>query len=293
MTQIDQTIRELRVRAVKVPMAHPHKTASGTITESPLVLTDVLTEEGVLGHSYVFCYAALALKPVAWLVKGLEPLLVGKAVAPLDIERLLAARFRLLGPQGLTGIAMAAIDMALWDALARANGLPLAQLLGATLKPIPAYGATGYDGAQDSARIAAEWAERGFKGVKAKIGYPEVREDVEVVRAMRRAAGDGVSLMVDYNQSLAPTDAIERGRRLDDEGLTWIEEPTLADDYVGHARIAREVRRLFHCGAHGRVSCRIAEGAFSQPKEQLRWNGKRPAIFLRKFSSCSTVTFMA
>src|SRR5882762_3284437 len=62
-------IRELRVRAVKVPMAHPHKTASGTITESPLVLTDVLTEEGVVGHSYVFCYAALALKPVALLVK--------------------------------------------------------------------------------------------------------------------------------------------------------------------------------------------------------------------------------
>jgi mandelate racemase len=241
-------IRELRVRAVKVPMAHPHKTASGTITESPLVLTDVLTEEGVVGHSYVFCYAALALKPVALLVKGLEPLIAGRPVAPLEIERLLAARFRLLGPQGLTGIAMAAIDMALWDALARAHELPLARLLGATLKPIPAYGATGYDGAEGSARVAAEWAERGFKGVKAKIGYPDVREDVEVIRAMRRAVGEGVALMVDYNQSLAATDAIERGRRLDDEGLTWIEEPTLADDYAGHARIAREVRTPIQCG---------------------------------------------
>jgi mandelate racemase len=248
MTETALKIRELRVRAVKVPMAHPHKTASGTITESPLVLTDVLTEEGVVGHSYVFCYAALALKPVALLVKGLEPLIAGQPVAPLEIERLLAARFRLLGAQGLTGIAMAAIDMALWDALARAQELPLARLLGATLKPIPAYGATGYDGAEGSARVAGEWAERGFKGVKAKIGYPDVREDVEVVRAMRRAVGNGVSLMVDYNQSLATTDAIERGRRLDDEGLTWIEEPTLADDYVGHARIAREVRTPIQCG---------------------------------------------
>jgi len=248
MTDTTLKIRELRVRAVKVPMAHPHKTASGTITESPLVLTDVLTEEGVVGHSYVFCYAALALKPVALLVKGLEPLIAGQPVAPLEIERLLAARFRLLGPQGLTGIAMAAIDMALWDALARAHELPLARLLGATLKPIPAYGATGYDGAEGSARVAAEWAERGFKGVKAKIGYPNVREDVEVVRAMRRAVGDGVSLMVDYNQSLATTDAIERGRRLDEEGLTWIEEPTLADDYAGHARIARKVRTPIQCG---------------------------------------------
>jgi mandelate racemase len=248
MTETILKIRELRVRAVKVPMAHPHKTASGTIAESPLVLTDVLTEEGVVGHGYVFCYTALALKPVALLVKGLEPFIAGQPVAPLEIERLLAARFRLLGPQGLTGIAMAAVDMALWDALARAHGLPLARMLGATLKPIPAYGATGYDGADGSARVAAAWVERGFRGVKAKIGYAEVREDVEVVRAMRRAVGDGVSLMVDYNQSLAPTDAIERGRRLDDEGLTWIEEPTRADDYLGHARIAREVRTPIQCG---------------------------------------------
>ena len=241
-------IRELRVRAVKVPMAQPHRTASGTITESPLVLTDVLTEEGVAGHSYVFCYSALALKPVALLIKGLEPLIAGSPVAPIEIEQLLARRFRLLGPQGLTGITMAAIDMALWDALARAQGLPLARLLGGTLKPIPAYGATGYDGAEGSARVAAEWAERGIKGVKAKIGYPEVHEDLAVVRAMRRVVGDDVSLMVDYNQSLTPTDAIERAHRLDGEGLTWIEEPTLADDYAGHARIACEIQTPIQCG---------------------------------------------
>jgi len=248
MNEIPLKIRELRVRAVKVPMAEPHRTASGTITESPLVLTDVLTDGGVVGHSYVFCYAALALKPVALLVKGLEPLIAGQPLAPLAIGELLAQRFRLLGPQGLTGIAMAAIDMAVWDALARAHGLPLARLLGGTLKPIPAYGAAGYDGAAGCARVAGEWAARGLKGIKAKIGYPDVREDIEVVRAMRGAAGDGVALMVDYNQSLAPADAIERGRRLDDEGLTWIEEPTRADDYAGHAQIARAVRTPIQCG---------------------------------------------
>jgi mandelate racemase len=242
------TIRELRVRAVKVPMTEPHRTASGTIVESPLVLTDVLTDDGVAGHSYVFCYAMLALKPVAMLVKSLEPLIAGQPLAPYDIERLLEARFRLLGPQGLTGIAMAAIDMALWDALARREGLPLARLLGATLKPIPAYGAVGYDGAEASARVATNWAERGFKGVKAKIGYPSVREDIEVVRAIRRAVGDDVALMVDYNQSLTPTDAIVRARHLDDEGLTWIEEPTLAHDYAGHAQVARETRTPIQCG---------------------------------------------
>ena len=248
MSQIPLKVRELRVRAVKVPMVQPHRTASGTITESPLILTDVLTEEAVVGHSYVFCYSALALKPTALLIKGLEPLIVGQPVAPIEIERLLAARFRLLGPQGLTGIALAAIDMALWDALARAHGLPLVRLLGGVPRPICAYGATGFDGASGTARVAAEWAERGFKGVKAKIGYSDAREDVEVVRAMRDAVGNGIALMVDYNQSLMPTEAIERGRCLDDEGLTWIEEPTLADDYTGHARVAREVRTAIQCG---------------------------------------------
>jgi mandelate racemase len=242
------TIRELRVRAVKVPMSHPHKTASGTITESPLVLTDVLTEEGITGHSYVFCYTSMALQPLALLVKALEPLVAGRAVAPLEIERLLAGRFRLLGPQGLTGMAKAAIDMALWDTLARAHEMPLVRLLGAAPKHIPAYAGIGYDGADGAACAAEHWAVRGFKGVKAKIGYPDVREDLEVIRAIRQAVGGDVAVMVDYNQSLAPPEAAERGRRLDGEGLTWIEEPTLADDYAGHAAVAREVRTPIQCG---------------------------------------------
>jgi len=248
MIQAPLKIRELRVRAVKVPMAHPHRTASGTITESPLVLTDVLTEEGVVGHSYVFCYSTLALKATALLVQGIGSLIAGQLVAPLQIERQLAARFRLLGPQGLTGMAMAAIDIALWDALARASGLSLARILGGTLRPIPAYGAIGFDGADGSARVAAEWAGRGFKGVKAKIGYADAREDVAVVRAIRREVGDNVAVMVDYNQSLTPTEAIDRGQHLDAEDLTWIEEPTLTDDYTGHARVAREVRTPIQCG---------------------------------------------
>jgi mandelate racemase len=193
------TIRGLRVRTVDVPMSHPHRTAGGTITSSPLVLTDLLTDQGVVGSSYVFCYTAVALRPTALLLRGLEPLLVGEPVAPLELERLLAGRFRLLGAQGLAGMALAAIDMAAWDALARAHGLPLVRLLGAEPRPVRMYGSVGYDGADGSAREAAAWAERGVTGVKAKIGYPDVREDVAVIRAIRRAAGDEMALMVDYN----------------------------------------------------------------------------------------------
>ena len=189
------TIRELRVRAVKVPMAQPHRTASGTITESPLVLTDIITEDGIVGHSMVFTYTQAALKPTADLIKNLETLIAG------EISQRLARRFRLLGPQGLVGIALAAIDMALWDALARSHSTSVIRLLGGIEKPIPAYGAVGFEGVLGSAHGAAEWAKREFKGVKAKIGYATLREDLEVVRAIRSAIGSEMAIMVDYTLS--------------------------------------------------------------------------------------------
>jgi mandelate racemase len=241
-------IRELRVRAVKVPMTEPHRTASGTITESPLVLADVITEDGVVGHSMVFTHTEAALKPTAELIKNLEPLIVGEPLAPAEIAQRLARRFRLLGPQGLVGIALAAVDMALWDALARRHSLSLIRLLGGVEKPIPAYGAVGFEGASGSAHAAEEWAKREFKGVKAKIGYATVREDLEVVRAIRKAVGDEMAIMVDYNQSLTPAEAVRRLRALDGEGLVWVEEPVLAHDYDGHAFVAREIHTPIQCG---------------------------------------------
>jgi mandelate racemase len=242
------TLRELRVRAVRVPMREPHQTASGAVAESPLVLTDATFDNGVVGHSMVFTYTPMALKPVAELIRNFEVLVKGEPLAPAEIEQRLARRFRLLGTQGLVGIALSAIDMALWDALARSHGTSLVRLLGGVEKPVAAYGAVGYDGVERSAKVAEDWARRGFTGVKAKIGYPTVQEDVAVIRAMKSAVGDKVSIMVDYNQCLTPAEAVQRMRVLDGEGLTWVEEPTLAHDYAGHALVAREAATPIQCG---------------------------------------------
>lgn len=241
-------IQGFRVRAVSVPMTEPHRTASGVITESPLVLTDVITDAGIRGHSIVFTYTPAALKPTAELIQNVETLVKGAVLAPAEVEQTLAKRFRLLGTQGLVGMALAAIDMALWDALARVHSLPLVRLLGGVEKPVRVYGAVGYDGAHGCAKAAEGWARRGFTGIKAKIGYPTVQEDLAVVRAIRKAAGGDMAIMVDYNQCLTPTEAVERIRVLDDEGLTWVEEPTLAHDYAGHALVARAARTPIQCG---------------------------------------------
>src|SRR5215471_11341522 len=92
-------VRSLRVRPFRVPMAQPHQTASGTVAESPLVLTDVLTDDGVEGHSITFTYTAAALKPVADLMCNLAVLVQGEPLEPAELAQKLARRFRLLGTQ--------------------------------------------------------------------------------------------------------------------------------------------------------------------------------------------------
>jgi mandelate racemase len=241
-------IRSLTVRAVRVPMPEPHRTASGVVAESPLVLTDVTLDNGVVGHSITFTYTIVALVPTTQFVRNLEPLVAGMPAAPAEVARTMSGRFRLLGTQGLVGMALAALDMALWDALARTHEVALAQILGGVSKPIQAYGAIGYDGPTEAARVAEGWARKGFRGVKAKIGYPTAAEDLAVIRAIRQAAGGEISVMVDYNQSLTPSEAVYRLRMLEQETLTWIEEPSLAHDYRGHAQVAREIDTPIQAG---------------------------------------------
>jgi mandelate racemase len=242
------TIRALRVRPFDLPLTRPIETAAGVMNTSPIVLIDVLTDEGVTGHAYVRCYTPLALDPLARLIANLEELVVGLPADPAAVEAELRRRFTLLGPQGLTGIAMAGIDMALWDARAGAADQPLVRLLGGEPRPIPAYASLRAMEPGAAATEAEQALERGFDAVKVKIGGGALADDLKTIRAVRAAVGEATDLMVDYNQSLSVDEALERARALDEEGLYWIEEPTRADDFAGHARIAAAARTPIQLG---------------------------------------------
>ncbi|MCC7346873.1 MAG: mandelate racemase [Variibacter sp.] len=246
----DLHIRALRARAVMAPMRRQLATASGTITRAPLVLLDIETDEGVTGISYVFAPNPLALKPLVVLLGEMLPLIQGAAVAPQAIERRLQERFLLLSGTGIVTMAIAAIDMAAWDALGKAANLPLVRLWGGEARPIPAYNSTGLGlmGAERTAAEAVELLEFGFTAIKLRLGYPTLEEDVAVTRAVRRAVGDGVTVMSDYNQCLTVPEAIRRGHALDDEGLYWIEEPVRADDCAGNAAIAGALKTAVQIG---------------------------------------------
>jgi mandelate racemase len=243
------TIRSLRARPLDLSLAAPVETAAGVMRTAPLVLVDLQTEEGVTGNAYVRSYTPVALGPLASLVQNLEALIRGRDADPAAIGDLLRRQFRLAGPQGLAGMAMAAIDMALWDVRARAAGVPLVRLLGGEPRPIPAYASLR----TMSPRAAAVEAEQavaalGVRGVKVKAGRGELAADVETVAAVREAVGDGVDIMVDYNQTLTVEDALERVGALDALGVAWIEEPTQAEDDAGHARIAAAARSPIQLG---------------------------------------------
>ena len=242
------TIRALNVRAVDAPLEDPVVTASGTVASAPLVLVDLVTEEGITGRTYVFTYTPAALAPTARLIQNLETMIKGDTVAPLEIDRKLQQRFRLLGAEGLTGMAMAAVDMAAWDALARARGVPLATLLGGECKPVPSYYSAGMLDERDAARLTEKALGMGFRAFKVKLGHPSVETDRGVIRAIRALVDDGFALMVDFNQSLSAPEAESRIRALEPEGLAWIEEPLLHHDFAGHAALRRKVATPIQIG---------------------------------------------
>jgi mandelate racemase len=244
------TVRSLRAVGVEVPMTFVLGTSRTTVTKAPLLLIDLETEEGVTGRSYLFCYLPAAAPAIGRILGEVLRITKGERVAPVELWAALSRRFALIGVQGIVRMAMAGFDVACWDALAQAAGLPLARMLGGDASRIPAYNSCGL-GLMAPDKLADE-AERllagGFTAMKLRLGYETLREDIVALRAVRQRVPAGTLVMVDYNQALTVAEALARGRALDDEGVYWLEEPIRHDDYAGAARLARELRTPIQIG---------------------------------------------
>ena len=268
MTSLTLTIRAVQTTAVHVPMKRALGTSARRMDIAPLVLIDLETEEGVTGRAYVFCYLPAATAAVEALVQEAASRVTGDRVAPVDLNAKLARHFRLLGVRGVVTMALAGLDAACWDALAVAAGVPLVELLGGSVRPIRAYNSnglslreggsgmgdpgsgvrrrSGFDELADEAEELLE--EGGFNAVKLRLGYGSMSDDVAALRAIRKRVPDATIVMADYNQALTVTEALQRGRALEQEGLAWIEEPIRHDDYAGNATLARELATPIQIG---------------------------------------------
>ena len=230
-------ITAISTTPVLAPLARPLKTASGHIERFPLVLIDLHTDAGVTGHAYAQVYLPELLPALQSVVMGLGQWLIGLELAPRDLYTKVLQRLRLWGAKNLVGAALGGLDMAWWDAYARTRDEPLYATLGCTPRPLAVYMSAGMYDASGVVEVAEAALHAGYQALKIKVGFTTFAEDLAVIRAAQRVL-NGRALMIDYNQCLTPQQARLRCRALDDEGLTWIEEPVAADDYLTHAELA-------------------------------------------------------
>lgn len=244
------TIRSLRTVAVSVPMKLPLVTSAVTVRSAPLLLIDLETEEGITGRAYLFCYMPLGAQLIARVLQELRALVKGDSVDPAAIHAKLLHQFRLIGAQGVIWMAIAGLDVACWDALSQAASVPLVAYLGGKPRSIPAYNSNGLGltSPEACADEAEHLLEGGFRGIKLRLGYPTLEQDLSAVRAVRNRVPSGIAIMTDYNQALTTDEALKRGRALDTEGLAWIEEPIRHDDYAGCAAIAQTLATPIQIG---------------------------------------------
>jgi mandelate racemase len=245
------TFKSIRARAVILKLKRPVVARIATIADWPLILIDLFTEEGVVGRSYLEPYT---IKTMRYLIPALQDfgeMLKGRRVAPVELYDLARKSLHFVGYQGQSMIAVAGLDMAAWDALARAANVPLCVLLGGSVGPVKAYNSNGL-WLQPPQKLAADALalrdEGGFTGLKLRLGRDAARDDLAAIEAVRAAVGDDMELMADFNQGLDFADALKRCHMIDDLGLAWIEEPIVYDNLDGYAQLAAELKTPIQIG---------------------------------------------
>src|ERR1700750_2061950 len=237
MSKSIPAISAVKARAVVTPMARPLKNAFGVIDVAPLVLIDVATDQGITGRAYLFAYSKQVLKPFVHLIEEIGRDLSCEPVAPYDLMAAMDAKFRLLGTQGLVGMAMSGLDMAFWDILGKAAGKPVVELLGGSAKPVRCYDSYGALEVPADEKAIRHSLDLGFKAIKTKGGDGDAANDERRIKALRKLLGPDIALMLDFNQSLNVAEAKRRITRLAPYDLTWIEETVQQENLPGHAEV--------------------------------------------------------
>jgi len=218
-----------------------------SITHWGVVGARIETDEGIAGYGFTGTHAFLPGDRLitACISECYAPLLEGED--PRDVQRLWLKLARnpamqWIGRAGISTLAHAAIDIALWDIKAKAAGVPLWKLLGGLVNPrVRAYNTDiGWLSIADDklVRGAAAAVEQGFTGIKVKVGST-VERDLKRLRAVRQALGPDITLAVDGNGKWDLPTCLRFCRGAEDLDLFWFEEPLWHDDVKGHAALAR------------------------------------------------------
>ncbi|MFD1530998.1 mandelate racemase/muconate lactonizing enzyme family protein [Pseudonocardia aurantiaca] len=225
-----------------IPVETERTDAVQSFVKQETIFVRVRTADGTEGIGYSYTIGNGGAAVLSLLRSHLLDLLIGLDVnRPEAVWSTLFASTRATTVGVLTSLALASVDTAVWDARCRWADLPLWAVAGGARDRIRLYDTEGgwlHLTTDELVRQALASRERGFSGVKIKVGKPRAHEDLERLRAVRDAVGDDMDIMVDANQSLTAAEAIRRARLFETVGLLWFEEPLPAEDVAGHERLA-------------------------------------------------------
>jgi L-alanine-DL-glutamate epimerase-like enolase superfamily enzyme len=233
------TITSVEATPLALPLTKPIASALGLYETMPGAAVTIRTSEGIEGFGFNLGLGGAAGRAVAtYITDELAPLAVGQdALAPEAVwERMFAPnKARMRGGIGVW--ALSAVDIAVWDIVAKAAGMPLHTILGGHRKHVPVYGSGGWLSLSDAELVAEceEMAALGITSYKFKIGSPR---DEERTALLRRTMGEDFLLLADGNQGFNVRRAVETSHMLADYGVGWFEEPVLADTVDDLAEVA-------------------------------------------------------
>lgn len=239
-----------------IPKEKQHRSDYGLLTDFDMTLVVVTTDSGLQGFGEAKAAvgsSGVCASIVTCVEKELKPLLVGKDARHIsriwehiyngtrDHYALSRGRkFPILGRRGLTISAMSGVDTALWDLKGKALGVPVVELLGGSCRDtMEAYASGGWASADKIGEQLNSYIEKGFKGVKMRVGIMDetVGESVKRVRAAREAIGDHIKLMADAHGTFSVPEAKQFCRGVEDCNLYWFEEPISPDNRHGTAEV--------------------------------------------------------
>lgn len=245
------TIKGLRARPVVLKLKRPVVARIATITDWPLILIDLYTDQGVTGRSYLEPYVVKSMRYLIPALNDMAEMLKGRQVNPVELYDAARKSLHFVGYQGMSMIAVSGLDMAAWDALAKAAGIPLCVLLGGSVGPVRSYNSNGLWLKRPEA-VAEEALElrdeAGFGALKLRLGRDRAQDDLATIETVRGAIGKDIELMIDFNQGLTLAEALRRCHQIDELGLTWIEEPIVYDNLDGFARLTAELKTPIQIG---------------------------------------------
>jgi len=235
-------IKRIETRLFHVPLAEVLVDAKhGNHTLFELVTATVTLEDGSKGTGYTYTGGKGGYAIATMIHHDLAPFLLGQDAGPVeDLYEAMQWHVHYVARGGIASFAISAIDIALWDLRGKSANQPLWKMAGGNDRQCKAY-CGGIDLNFPLPKLldsVQSYLDRGFNGVKIKIGQPTLEEDVARIAAIRELIGPDIAFMVDANYSMSVDQAIAAAKAFEPYDLLWFEEPTIPDNYKGYGEIA-------------------------------------------------------